>query len=268
MSERNMELARRGMESMEAFFSLLDECIVADVRAFPLPDYSGLVVGRDKFIEMSRHYWGAWEDYRVEPEEFIDAGQSVVVGIHERGRGKGSGVQLDRRWAYIWTFREGRIVRWEPRRSIEDAVKAAGLPAKPSPRENVEIVRALAEGFQHRQHERAFEFYDPEIEWDATACRLSRPRRRQGVLAALALGLERPPLRDSGRGGRGRRRGATDPKPAAVGTAQRHPDRRPAVRDGVHVPRGEGRQVARLSRPGIGPRSRGAFGARRCRLER
>jgi ketosteroid isomerase-like protein len=35
--------------------------------------------------------------------------------------------------------------------------------------ENVEIVRTLAEGFQHRQHERAFEFYDPEIEWDASA---------------------------------------------------------------------------------------------------
>ena len=271
-----MELARRGMESMEAFFSLLDECIVADVRAFPLPDYSGLVVGRDKFIEMSRHYWGAWEDYRVEPEEFIDAGQSVVVGIHERGRGKGSGVQLDRRWAYIWTFREGRIVRWEPRRSIEDAVKAAGLPAKPSPRENVEIVRALAEGFQHRQHERAFEFYDPEIEWDASAFAEVNPdiaavyHGHEGVraywrhwLSAWSdLHFEIQDVVDAG----------DDvvllPKPAAVGTAQRHPDRRPAVRDGVHVPRGEGRQVARLSRPGIGPRSRGAFGARRCRLER
>jgi len=34
--------------------------------------------------------------------------------------------------------------------------------------ENVEIVRALAEGFAHRQHEQAFEFYDPEIEWDAS----------------------------------------------------------------------------------------------------
>jgi ketosteroid isomerase-like protein len=34
--------------------------------------------------------------------------------------------------------------------------------------ENVEIVRTLAEGFRHRQHERAFEFYDPEIEWDAS----------------------------------------------------------------------------------------------------
>ena len=31
---------------------------------------------------------------------------------------------------------------------------------------NVEIVRNLLEWFQHRDHERAFEFYDPEIEWD------------------------------------------------------------------------------------------------------
>ena len=35
-------------------------------------------------------------------------------------------------------------------------------------RENVEIVRTLAEGFQHRQHEQAFDLYDPEIEWDSS----------------------------------------------------------------------------------------------------
>jgi ketosteroid isomerase-like protein len=35
--------------------------------------------------------------------------------------------------------------------------------------ENVEIVRALAEAFQRREHVSAFEFYDPEIEWDATS---------------------------------------------------------------------------------------------------
>ena len=34
--------------------------------------------------------------------------------------------------------------------------------------ENVEIVRTLLEGFAHRQHERAFDLYDPEIEWDAS----------------------------------------------------------------------------------------------------
>ncbi len=34
--------------------------------------------------------------------------------------------------------------------------------------ENVEIVRQLLEAFARRDHERAFDFYDPDIEWDAT----------------------------------------------------------------------------------------------------
>ena len=34
-------------------------------------------------------------------------------------------------------------------------------------RENVELVRDLLEAFARRDHERAFDFYDPEIEWDA-----------------------------------------------------------------------------------------------------
>ena len=34
--------------------------------------------------------------------------------------------------------------------------------------ENVAIVRALAEGFQRRDHERAFDFYDADIEWDVS----------------------------------------------------------------------------------------------------
>ena len=55
--------------------------------------------------------------------------------------------------------------------------------------ENVEIVRKLAEGFQHRLHERAFEFYDPEIEWDASAIAETYPdlagvyRGHEGVRA-------------------------------------------------------------------------------------
>ena len=32
--------------------------------------------------------------------------------------------------------------------------------------ENVETVRGLLEGFQRREHERAFDFYDPDIVWE------------------------------------------------------------------------------------------------------
>jgi ketosteroid isomerase-like protein len=35
-------------------------------------------------------------------------------------------------------------------------------------RENVDLVRQLLESFARRDHERAFDFYDPDIEWDAS----------------------------------------------------------------------------------------------------
>jgi ketosteroid isomerase-like protein len=41
--------------------------------------------------------------------------------------------------------------------------------------ENVELVRDLLEAFRRRDHELAFDFYDPDIEWDATTARESNP---------------------------------------------------------------------------------------------
>jgi len=51
--------------------------------------------------------------------------------------------------------------------------------------ENVEVVRTLAEGFQRRQHEQAFDLYDPEIEWDS-----SRMAERQPDNAGVYHGHE------------------------------------------------------------------------------
>jgi ketosteroid isomerase-like protein len=42
--------------------------------------------------------------------------------------------------------------------------------------ENVEIVRTVLDMFTRRDHEAVFEFYDPDIEWDA-----SRPGGCNGV---------------------------------------------------------------------------------------
>jgi ketosteroid isomerase-like protein len=41
--------------------------------------------------------------------------------------------------------------------------------------ENVELVRDLLEAFRRRDHERAFDFYDPAIEWDASGHRAVNP---------------------------------------------------------------------------------------------
>jgi ketosteroid isomerase-like protein len=128
MSEENVELVRRGTADVRTFWSLLDEYVVWDAREQPLPDINGVVVGRDAVIEVSRRYWGTWEEYSLVAEEIIDAGSSVVVCVHERGRGKGSGAEVDRRWAQVWTFGRGKIIRWDLFPDKATALAAAGLP--------------------------------------------------------------------------------------------------------------------------------------------
>jgi ketosteroid isomerase-like protein len=127
MSQENVELVRRGVASVDAFWAMLDEYVIWDLRGLPIPDLDAVYMGRDAVIKASRHYWGTWDDYEVEAEEIIDAGMSVVVIIHERGRGKGSGVPIDQRLPQLWTFRDGRIIRWDQLASRSEAIEAAGL---------------------------------------------------------------------------------------------------------------------------------------------
>ena len=127
MSQENVELVRRGVDDVEAFWAMLDEYVVWDLRPAPVVDLDPVYIGRDAVIEGSRHYWGTWEEYRLDADEIIDAGASVVVVVHERMRGKGSGVPIDRHWAQIWTFHRGRIIRWETFTDKAEALKAAGL---------------------------------------------------------------------------------------------------------------------------------------------
>jgi ketosteroid isomerase-like protein len=127
MSQENVELARRGMESPDAFWALLDEHVVGDTRDFPLPDFPAIGVGRDLVIEATRRYWGTWDEYRPDVEEFIDGGSSVVVVMHERGRGKGSGVPIERHWAHTLTFHRGRIIWWAWFPDKGAALEAIGL---------------------------------------------------------------------------------------------------------------------------------------------
>jgi ketosteroid isomerase-like protein len=127
MSQENVELVRRGIESVETFWAMLDEYVVWDLRGLPLLDLDPVYIGRDAVVAASRRYWGTWADYRIEAETLIDAGASVVVLLRERGRGKGSGAPIDERLAQVWTFLRGQIIRWESFGTKAQALEAVGL---------------------------------------------------------------------------------------------------------------------------------------------
>ena len=68
-----------------------------------------------------------WTGWKVEAEEFLVAGDLVVVLCRYRGSGTASGVEVDTRGAHLWTMRDGRAVRLEVFSSPERALAAAGL---------------------------------------------------------------------------------------------------------------------------------------------
>ena len=125
MSRENVEIARRLTTSADTFFRAFDEFIVCDARGHFF-DFEDVAVGRKAAVDAFRRWWGTFIDYYLETE-YIDAGQSVVVSIYERGTGKGSGLPIERRHVQVWTFREGLIVRIDFYPDREAALEAVGL---------------------------------------------------------------------------------------------------------------------------------------------
>jgi ketosteroid isomerase-like protein len=69
----------------------------------------------------------AYDDVRIEPLEYVEAADDVVVVARVTGRGRGSGLEIDWRQGYIWTVRDGQAVRFRWFTHPEQALRAAGV---------------------------------------------------------------------------------------------------------------------------------------------
>jgi ketosteroid isomerase-like protein len=79
----------------------------------------------EEFLDNMREWLSTWErPLTIEAEDFIQAGDRILVLIHWTGRGKGSGVEIEGRGAHLWTFRDGLVARHETYRD-RDQAKAA-----------------------------------------------------------------------------------------------------------------------------------------------
>jgi ketosteroid isomerase-like protein len=68
-----------------------------------------------------------FEDVSWEPEEFVDAGERIVVGATVAGRGRGSGIPVEARLFMVVSVRAGLAVRLESYLDRREAFAAAGL---------------------------------------------------------------------------------------------------------------------------------------------
>ncbi|MFN2612641.1 MAG: nuclear transport factor 2 family protein [Solirubrobacterales bacterium] len=132
MSEENVEIVGRayrayqsgGLDAAIEFFH--PEIEWKDLDA--LPD-AGSYRGLEELREAVRSFYAAWDDLSFTPEEFIDAGEAVVVAHRWRGSGKSSGTPIDTLTWNVFTLRDGKIVRRQAFQDREQALTAVGLTA-------------------------------------------------------------------------------------------------------------------------------------------
>src|SRR4051795_9675163 len=85
-------------------------------------------VGRDGLRQWLADMDDVWEEMHSERNEFIDAGDRVVVIGRLVGKGKGSGVEVGSPNGTILTIRDGLVIRSETGYTNgREALEAAGL---------------------------------------------------------------------------------------------------------------------------------------------
>jgi ketosteroid isomerase-like protein len=81
--------------------------------------------------EIKRFWKGldeTFEDLRLRPQEFVDAGDRVATRLRHYGRGRESGIEIDEElYHQVATFRDGKMVRIEYFAEWPEALEAAGL---------------------------------------------------------------------------------------------------------------------------------------------
>jgi uncharacterized protein len=112
-----LEIAR---SSYEAFARDDIDGVLADLdsqiewqQAQGLPHggtYRGIDEVRHNIFDPLDRDW--WNEFTAHPEEFLDAGDQIVVLGRYQGIAKQSGLPLDVPFVHVWTVREGRVTRF------------------------------------------------------------------------------------------------------------------------------------------------------------
>jgi ketosteroid isomerase-like protein len=86
-----------------------------------LPE-AGAYHGRDAIRRFLESFLESWDEFSQSVETLVDAGDRVAVVLRSRARGKGSGVEVQGRYAHVWTMREGSGVRVDTYEDVDTAL--------------------------------------------------------------------------------------------------------------------------------------------------
>ena len=130
MSQENVEIVRRGWDAyrggdINAAIADMSRDMVTYV-APPIP-VAGTYHGPEGFLQLTIDWAEGFDELEAYAEEFIDAGDQVVVRAVHKSHGAESGVPVQTDVWYVFTISAGKTVRTDVFKEKAEALEAAGL---------------------------------------------------------------------------------------------------------------------------------------------
>ena len=131
MSRPNVDVIRASYDAFAR--GEIDPVLEASDRAIELHisdayfDAPQTYHGYDGYRQLFAAQAEVFEDFRLEPEEFLESGEQVLAIVRAGGRGRESGVEVMGRFGHLFTLRDGKIMRFQEFKDVREAMRAAGL---------------------------------------------------------------------------------------------------------------------------------------------
>jgi ketosteroid isomerase-like protein len=131
MSQENVEIRNEAVQRFLAAFEGDDDSfrdtLHPEIEWYPIEENRTPTRGIEAAMWNRNQWLDTWEEHRLDVEEVIEEGDSVVASVHIQARGKASGVAVDVHFYAQMKVRDGKIVYIYDHEDRNDALQAAGL---------------------------------------------------------------------------------------------------------------------------------------------
>ena len=126
MSEESVDVVRRMYDARDrgdiaGVLAQFHEEVVVDAT---VRGDTGIGHGHEELLAIIAEWIREFDEWHEEIHEFRDLGDKVCVVATQRGRGRGSGVEVETRYALLYEVQEDKITRMTLFRGPSEALEA------------------------------------------------------------------------------------------------------------------------------------------------
>ena len=125
MSQQDLETIRAAYQGMHRGDFLRAVQPDFEMKTPAGPEGGTTFFGPDEAREAFESFYAPYDDVVIEPQEFFERGDQMVVFFLMRSRPRGSSAVVEVRAGHLWTMREGKAARLEIFPERAQALEAA-----------------------------------------------------------------------------------------------------------------------------------------------